>query len=209
MRRLAAFALAALSLSATACTTTRADGSQKVETSAEAKRENLEGVVSAPLRDANILRTKIPPVLLEAIADPYALPPFPKRPKRGEACRILAELVKPLDDALGPDLDTPEERQGLAHRGREAAMNWMATAASDVVPFHSWIRKLSGAERHDQLVQNAVTSGAVRRAYLKGQGEAHGCNPPATPSHVKAGSAPPKDDIRSDLYPRADLYAPR
>jgi hypothetical protein len=50
------------------------------------------------------------------------------------------------------------------------------------------VRKLTGAERHDHLVQDAITAGAVRRAYLKGLGEAKGCNPPATPSHQLAGS---------------------
>ena len=86
-------------------------------------------------------------------------------------------------------------------RGRDTAMGYLATAASDAVPFHSWIRKLSGAERHDQLVQNAITSGAVRRAYLKGLGEAHGCAPPVTPSHVKAGAKPPTDDAGPPFYP--------
>ena len=199
MRRIAIIALAALALSAAGCTTLRADGSPKIETTQEAKRENLEGVVSAPLRDANILRTKIPEVLLQAIADPYERPGFPRRAKSAYVCRALGALVGALDDVLGPDLDVPEERQGLAHRGRDTAMGFMAAAASDVVPFHSWIRKLSGAEQHDRLVQNAITAGAVRRAYLKGLGEARGCDPPATPSHVKAGAAPPKDDVRS-LY---------
>jgi hypothetical protein len=202
MRRLAPFALAAISLSATGCTTSAPHGSPKIETTKEAERDSLEGVAESPLRDANILRTKIPPVLLEAVADPYELPDLPKKASRLEVCRLLDALVTPLDEALGPDLDVPVEKQGLAHRGRDTAMGWMATAASDVVPFHSWIRKLSGAERHDQLVQNAITAGAVRRAYLKGLGEAHGCDPPATPSHVKAGTPPPTQALKwRPLYP--------
>jgi hypothetical protein len=201
MRRITVLAIAvAAVLGAAGCTTTRSDGSPKIETTAEAKRENLEGVVSSPLRDANILRTKIPPVLLAAAADPYERPDLPRKGSRPEICHLLEALVAPLDEALGPDLDVPEEAQGLAHRGHDAAMGMMATAASDVVPFHSWVRKLSGAERHDRLVQNAITAGAVRRAYLKGLGEAHSCDPPATPSHVKADVIPPTDEFRP-LYP--------
>ena len=49
-----------------ACTTTRADGSGRIQTSAEANRESLQGALAAPLRDVNVLRTKIPEVLLEA-----------------------------------------------------------------------------------------------------------------------------------------------
>jgi hypothetical protein len=200
MRRIVVLALAAASLSIAGCTTTRSNGSPQIETSQEAKRENLEGVVSSPLRDANILRTKIPPVLLAAVADPYELPDLPHKGKKPEVCHLLEALVAPLDEALGPDFDVPEEKQGLVRRGRDTAMGFMATAASDVVPFHGWIRSLSGAERHDQLVQNAITAGAVRRSYLKGLGEAHGCAPPATPSHVKAGSTVPVDKF-DPLYP--------
>ena len=196
MRRLALLALAAASLSAAGCTTAPPHGSTKIETTKEAERESLEGVAESPLRDANILRTKIPPVLLDAVADPYARPDLPHKASRVEVCRLLDALVTPLDDALGPDLDVPVEKQGLAHRGRDTAMGWMATAASDVVPFHSWIRQLSGAERHDQLVQNAITAGAVRRAYLKGLGEAHGCDPPSVPSHVRAGTPPPTQQVK-------------
>ena len=50
------------------------------------------------------------------------------------------------------------------------------------------MRRLSGAEQHDKFVQAAITAGAVRRGYLKGLGESKGCLPPATPSHVLAGS---------------------
>jgi hypothetical protein len=200
MRRITVLALAAASLCAAGCTTARSDGSPRIETTPEAKRENLEGVVSSPLRDANLVRTKIPQVLLDAVADPYGLSDLAYKANKPEACQLLEAHAAALDEVLGPDLDVPEEKQGLVHRGRDTAMGFMATAASDAVPFHGWLRQLSGAERHDTLVQNAITAGAVRRAYLKGLGEAHGCKPPATPSHVKAGAAPPVDKF-DPLYP--------
>ena len=49
-------------------------------------------------------------------------------------------------------------------------------------------------------MQDAITAGAVRRAYLKGLGEAKGCNPPATPSHILAGS-PVIDQSPKPKYP--------
>src|SRR4051794_26460317 len=45
--------------------------SQQVETSAQANRDGFTGAAKAPLRDLNLIRTKIPQVLLEALADPY------------------------------------------------------------------------------------------------------------------------------------------
>jgi hypothetical protein len=173
------------------CLTTRGDGSPKVETTSEANRENLKGAAESPLRDVNVLRTKIPDVLLFAMADPYSRPP------RGWRCPDLVTMVRPLDDALGDDLDAPSgDQEGLANKGRGSVLGFAAGAASDAIPFRSWVRKLSGAERHDELVQKAITAGAVRRAYLKGLGESKGCNPPATPSHVLAGSEIPSQDLK-------------
>src|SRR3954465_11076562 len=82
------------------CMTTRADGSPKVETTTEANREGIKGAAEAPLRDLNVMRTKIPEVLLQALADPYERPATSK-------CANLAALLKPLNDAMGADLDTP------------------------------------------------------------------------------------------------------
>jgi hypothetical protein len=185
----ALFVVAALPLLA-GCLTSREDGSPKVETTSEANRESLKGAAEAPLRDVNVLRTKIPEVLLYSMADPYSRPPS------GWKCADLIAMVEPLDDALGDDLDVPAAQQGMKEKGRGSVLGLAAGAASDAIPFRSWVRRLSGAERHDQLVQNAITAGAVRRGYLKGLGEAKGCNPPATPSHVKAGSEIPSQGVR-------------
>lgn len=167
-----------------ACTTVPADGSSQIQTSSQANRENLQGAASAPLRDVNVLRTKIPDVLLRAMADPYARPPRPN-------CASITAQILPLNGALGADLDEiAVDEDDLMERGRESMLGVMAGAASGVIPFRGWVRQLSGAERHDKLVNAAITAGAVRRAYLKGLGETRGCNPPATPSHVKAGTPP-------------------
>jgi|SRR5579859_510671 len=175
------------------CVTERSDGSSKVETTAEANRDGIKGAAKSPLRDLNVLRTKIPGVLLQALADPYAQPTT-------EDCPEILALVAPLDDALGPDLDRTKEEDGLMTKGRNTALDLAAGAASDVIPFRGWIRKLTGAERHDHLVQSAILAGAVRRAYLKGLGEADACPMPATPSHELAGSPVP-DQSMKPKYP--------
>lgn len=181
-------------LTLSGCTTTRADGSPKIETTQEADREGLQGVAKAPLRDLNVLRTKIPEVLLQALADPYERP-------RTLSCPELITLMKPLNDALGADLDVPSvDQDDLLDKGRNTALGVMAGAASDVIPFRGWVRKLTGAERHDHLVQASIVAGAVRRGYLKGLGEAKGCSAPARPSHVLAGS-PVIDQSGKPKYP--------
>jgi hypothetical protein len=145
----------------------------------------MQGAASAPLRDLNVLRTKVPGVLLDAMADPYERPLLPRRTSQQAQCDQLAALIKPLDDALGADLDAPSmDEDDLLQKGRTTALGAAASLASDTIPFRGWVRKLSGAEQHDKLVIAAITAGGVRRAYLKGLGEARGCAPPATPSHV-------------------------
>jgi len=72
----------------------------------------------------------------------------------------------------------------MTKAAEKGAYGLMAGAAEGVIPFRGWVRKLTGAERHDKLVANAIGAGRVRRAYLKGLGEARGCNPPGTPAHL-------------------------
>lgn len=188
MRRLLPFALVLPVL--TACASKGEPPPQKIQTTSDANKDGIDGAAMAPLRDMNLLRTKIPPVLLEAMADPYARPP-----KRAN-CDTLISMVAPLDVALGEDVDRkpPQENEDLMDRGKRmagsAAFGAVADAAQDLIPMRGWVRKLSGAEKHDRLVQSAMASGAIRRAYLKGLGEANGCNPPATPQHLATPAKP-------------------
>src|SRR3954452_10371694 len=116
----------AVGLALCGCMTTRADGSPKVETTNEANREGIKGVAKAPLRDLNVLRTKIPEVLLQALADPYERPPSTR-------CVELIAEMKPLNDALGADLDVPSvDEDDLLDKGKNGALGLMAGAATDV-----------------------------------------------------------------------------
>jgi hypothetical protein len=150
---------------------------QQLKTTEQAQSSSLGHAVAAPLRDVNLMRSKIPEILEAAYADPY------RRPAEA-SCAGLIDEVTQLNTALGDDLDADNVKKvTLRGRAKEEALNAIAGLASDVIPFRGWVRKLSGAERHDKRVQQSIAAGAVRRAYLKGLGEARGCNPPATPLH--------------------------
>lgn len=195
--------LAILSLGALcACTTTSDKNPDRVQTTSQAERETFTGAVGAPLRDLNVLRTKIPTVLLEALSDPYYRPPGHKL-----TCGDIDSMLEPLNQALGADLDEPSkdeddvvDKAAMFDKGKGAAYGMVAGATSGFIPFRGWVRKLTGAERHDRYVQAAITAGAVRRGYLKGLGESKGCPPPATPSHVLTGS-PVIDQSLKPRYP--------
>ena len=178
-----------------ACTTAPADGSPEIQTRSAANRESVQGAVVSPLRDVNVLRTKIPQVLLDAMADPYALP-------EPANCARITGMILPLNGALGADLDEPaQDENDLMVRGRGVALGAVAGAASGLIPFRGWVRKLSGAERHDSLVAAAINAGAVRRAYLKGLGESRGCKPPARPSRDLVERQEPMPETLKPRYP--------
>jgi len=147
--------------------------------------EKPSGVVEAvtvPISDLNIIRSKIPPALLAAHDDPYETP-------EDLSCAALDEEISDLDHALGPNGEEkyngatngeaangketdPENKESLVDKGTEkagdAAVDALRRTAEGLVPFREWVRKLSGAERHSQLVTDAVAAGLIRRAYLKG-----------------------------------------
>jgi hypothetical protein len=135
---------------------------------------------TTPLNDLNLVHAPIPPVLAEALKSAYAMP-------ADTACDGLAGQVKALDAVLGTDLDAPPTASdpNFVERGAgllgTVATDTVRGAAEGVVPFRSWIRKLSGAERYSREVAAAIAAGTVRRAYLKGLGQSRGCAAPAAP----------------------------
>ena len=170
----------------------------------ERAEEKVPGALAQPLHDVNVLKTKIPPVLLEAMDRPY-VPPEPM------TCREVINRIRPLDEALGPDLDAPPsidnpsamERSGTL--AGDAFSNTVRSTASDLIPLRSWVRMLSGAERYDNLVKAAITAGAVRRSYLKGIGYQLNCLPPAAPQPIAVKG---EQQVRPIKKPRRGVRFP-
>lgn len=155
---------------------------------------NVQNAAEAPLHDLNLVRQKIPPILLAALADPYARP-------RTATCGALALQVRDLTEALGGDFDEPDNPQNPSlTTQRGVALTLAHGAAESLLPFAGFVRTLSGAQKHDQLVSEVITAGSVRRGYLKGLGEAHGCPPPASPRHL-VHAAEPYQEQRKPEYP--------
>lgn len=128
-------------------------------------------VVSAPFQDLNLVKKDIPPVLAALEGQPYT-------PPVDGSCTGLATEVAALDAVLGPDADA----SGTAgQKGKSAAAKALTQASHSLVPYRSWVRKLSGAEKRAEQLAAALLTGTARRAFLKGLGAAQGCEPPAAP----------------------------
>lgn len=142
--------------------------------------KSVTQAMATPLSDLNLVRADIPDVLRTAARNAYASPPE-------KTCSTIGAAIQSLDAVLGADLDTPPSpgNPSLIERGGDAAGKAAAGAlrgaAEGVIPFRGWVRKLTGAERYAREVAAAIAAGTVRRAYLKGLGEAQGCGSPAAP----------------------------
>jgi len=138
------------------------------------KTSSIVDAASTPLRDLNVVHAKIPEVLRDAKKHPYGVP-------EDQSCEALSAAVRALDDALGPDLDAPvsSSKPRLIERANDAAndaaVDAVRRSAVGVVPFRSWVRQLSGAERYSKEVAAAIAAGAVRRGYLRGLSAGHDC----------------------------------
>lgn len=125
-----------------------------------------------PAQYRNRFGDDVPVVLVHAMADAYALP--------APDCVSLVLEVQALDDALGADLDVrdggpaPEKLLVVALSG----------AVKGLVPYYSWLRRLSGEHGRFRHGVAAIAAGSVRRAYLKGLGEARACPLPAAPKRT-------------------------
>jgi hypothetical protein len=172
MKKLGVFTLALL-VSACASQSSKDDTSQK-----------LGAAVTAPLNDLNFVQTAIPEQLRAAQKNPYAVPV-------DASCTGLAKEISALDEVLGADLDTPivEKDESLIARNiMSESVSALRKTTEAVVPYRNWIRKLSGAERNSRAVAASISAGGIRRAYLKGVGQASKCQSPAAPKAIAASN---------------------
>lgn len=134
-------------------------------------RVGVGDIALAPLADFNLRRDPIPPALLRARLAPYASEGL-------DNCVNILEEIGNLDAVLGEDFDTaaPEEERSLS-AGKIAK-----DAFTSLIPYRGVVRELTGANDHEANFRQAIAAGLVRRAYLKGLGQAQGCPYPARPS---------------------------
>lgn len=142
--------------------------------------KQIGDAVTAPLKDLNLVQTAIPNPLRAAQKNPYAMPV-------DTSCAALVKEISALDEVLGTDLDTPtiDKNDSLLVRNVVSeSVSAIRKTTEGAVPFRNWVRKLSGAERKSRAVAAAITAGSIRRAYLKGIGQANKCQAPAAPQEL-------------------------
>jgi hypothetical protein len=160
-------------------------GSDKIELSGNKNVNEAIDAATGPLQDLNLRKHEIPEILVKAGKNPYARPGKAK-------CAVVREELAQLDEVLGPDMEPMEDDDGknelmrlanaempAAEEMADGAVNMagdfarktvMGTIRShtDILPFRSIVRKVSGADRHAKRTAKAYEAGKLRRAYLKG-----------------------------------------
>lgn len=131
---------------------------------------DAEDVARTPLSDLNIDKREIPEVLLRAVADPYASEGLGN-------CNAIVVAIAEIDMVLGNDYDIAgSERTDRLSEGKIAQ-----GLVGSLIPFRGIVREVSGAAGGERKWRAAATAGMVRRGYLKGLGQARGCEYPARP----------------------------
>ena len=118
----------------------------------------------------------VPPLLATIKADPYKAPAAP-------ACDTVPAEILAIDDLLGPDLDTPPEpddnKKSLVSKGEGVARS--------LVPYGGVVRFVTGANKKDKELREAVMAGYARRGFLRGIESSLKCHPdPPTPDPAPA-----------------------
>lgn len=155
----------------------------------------IRGAVTQPLRDLNLMRTKVAAPLQTARAAPYDLADL-------KECEHIRTQIAQLDGALGPDVDEGQDQPGVV---KSLAASAVRSAVK--LPFAGVVRHLSGADAKERVRQQSVQAGMARRAFLKGVALER-CNPHGDVPYLEVAAAAPVVAPAVDLRPAVEPEAP-
>jgi len=122
-------------------------------------RKSVLEIGSQPGRDVGMMRRETPPILEEALADPYTL-------KGLKTCVQLAGEVRKLNEALGPDYIVGNEVK--ESRAGKLAVAGGRTVVNSIIPFRGLVREITGAAPAERRLNAALDAGLARRGFLRG-----------------------------------------
>lgn len=148
-------------------------------------RRGVTDAAYIPLRDVNLMRPEIP-LLLRNLQYPYSTGTLTD-------CNAITREIGQLDAVLGPESYQPGPNRNIWDRSgdfvEEQVIDAAEGTAQDLIPFRSWVRRISGASRAEREALRAVANGQQRRTFLRGYGASLGCPsiiPPPPPQPVRA-----------------------
>lgn len=144
-------------------------------------RRGITDAAYGPLRDVNLMRPEIP-LALRNLQYPYSTATL-------SDCAAVTREIGILDSVLGPESYQPGPNRNIWDRSgdfvEDQAIEAAQDTAADLIPFRSWVRRISGASRAEREALRAVANGQQRRTFLRGYGASLGCPsiiPPPPPA---------------------------
>lgn len=154
-------------------------------------RRGAMDAAQSPLRDLGFVRTEIP-ALLRSLDYPYSTATL------APGCAAVAYEIAQLDAVLGPESFQPGPNRNIWDRSgdfaEEQTIDAIQGTAQDLVPFRSWVRRLSGASRAEREALRAFANGQQRRTFLRGYGASLGCANVLPPPAPRVHSSRSGDD---------------
>lgn len=141
----------------------------------QANDGRVRGAFEQPFRDVSWMRENAPEILVRAAEAPYAL--------ASSECGPVLEEVAALDLVLGPDVDAPDDDEEESNTDGAGLLSGAIRGVIGL-PYRSIVRRLSGAERRERALREAILAGMVRRAFLKGFANAADCAAAEAPAPV-------------------------
>ena len=142
----------------------------------------VEEIPLQPLRDLNLDKEEIPPLLIDIGNHPYSTGGLTD-------CAIIGKAITDIDIMLGPDIDTPREERSDVDKGVDVAGETAQDLIGGLIPFRGLVREISGAKAQEEYLQDLIAAAALRRGFLKGIGLERGCAAPARPVSEGPGSS--------------------
>ena len=133
-------------------------------------RDSAGRIVSQPAKDVGAARTTIPPALVTASADPYAM-------KGMGTCKQIAAAFHSLTDVLGPDFRAGDIKK--ENKAGKLAQAGGKTVVNSLIPFRGLVREVTGAAPAQRRLNRALDAGHARRGFLRGLYTARKCRSPA------------------------------
>jgi hypothetical protein len=127
--------------------------------------QQAEDIAVQPVKDVGVVKTKIPPLLLEAAEDVYTL-------KGLSRCDQIGAAYHQLNGALGSDFVPGGFK---ANKGKIRING--DTVAGLIVPFRGIVREVSGAAEAQRELAAAIAAGIARRGFLRGVYQGRRCKP--------------------------------
>lgn len=155
-------------------------------------RRGMMNAAATPIRDIGLIRPEIPEVL-QSLDYPYATTSL------AAGCPAVAYEIGQLDAVLGPESFQAGPARNIWDRSGDLAENQAIDAvqntAEGLIPFRSWVRRISGASRYEREALRAFANGQQRRTFLRGFGASLGCRsilppPPAAQTARSEDDAP-------------------